>query len=344
MDTIKVVENLMLPYRWERRQSTPYSIQTPLLDHTIRRSDGISVSPRRLTINAIIVAIPAPILMMLSKDSFANVLIYILLLIAWIVLLVTMSSATILAATSTFAKRKTQHFQLLWMSPLSNRELGNSLCFDVLYRLRWMLLLTLVLAPTIITGMIEIGAWKIESCEWLDFANTCDPWYPRTFNYYSSTVYGILIWLVCFSLIFTATMTSIAFTFKWNIPLIAAALSTTIALIGLGFIIYLSITTITPHISTTYGWGSPLTVILLLVLFWQGWLLLLQKPSWKINIRFFVIVGWCICAAIAFSGLIFYPSEYRPNLIYLELIALLPQVILTIALFRFWKGARTLPD
>jgi RNA polymerase sigma factor (sigma-70 family) len=128
----------------------------------------------------------------------------------------------------------------MWLTPLSDHAIGNSLFFDTMYRMRYGLLLTIGMAPTLILGMIHSDAWAVKSCIWLYEVDRCHPFYGETISAYSSLVYGILMWLICVSLLLISTMAAIGLTFRWHNSVMAAAATFIVTIFWLGLILLFS--------------------------------------------------------------------------------------------------------
>jgi hypothetical protein len=335
----------MLPHRWAQTHNTPYSSRTPLLERSVRHADKIPPQQAYSFIGmSIMLSIVLPLFILLTKDATTDFGILFPLLIAWGVTLTTIFGSAILGATSTHHQRTSSHYQLIWLTPISNRALGNSLFFDIMYRMRFGLLLTLAMAPTLILGMIHIDAWAVKSCIWIYEIDQCHPLYGETISPYSSVVYGILMWMICVSLVFIATMAAIGLTCRWHNSAMAAAATVIVTICWLGLILLFSAFVVTPPLSNIDGWGAPVTIILLFVLCSIGWMFVRHQRISENSLKLVVVTLWAMFANIACFGFIFWPSDVQANLLYLYLMAIVPLLAYNGVVRQFWRGARSFID
>ena len=227
------------------------------------------------------------------------------------------------------------------LTSLSYKAVGIGLLFGALYRMRYCLLMTVAMAPTLILCMIYADGWAVKECVWIYRTGQCYEFYGESVNLYGSLVYSLLMWLTCMSVVASATMGAIGLTLRWHNSTMALAATLIMTLFGLGLILLLSIFVITPPLNKIDGWAAPLTIILLLVLCSYGWMALHQEQITQNSLKLTVVTLWSLFASIAILSFAFWASDIQANLLFLELTALLPLVIFYGAANQFWRGTRS---
>lgn len=332
----------MIPQRWSQSSNFPYSSKTPLLERSIRHAEKIS-RQRTLTVLGVIlvlsITLPGFILLDSTSDS-RGVLTYMPLFMAWTSVLITLIGTSITAATSTFNQRGNAHYHLIWLTPLSDKALGNGLLFGALYRMRFGVLLTLGMAPTLILGMIFSDGWAVKSCIWLPYVEACLVPPGESYIMYSSVVYALLMWMTAVSFIPTATMTAIGLTLRWNNLTMAVAASLIMTMFGLGLFFLLSIYVVTPPPNEVEGWSAPLTIVLGLVISSYGWMALHRERMTENSLKLLTVTLWALCATTGCLSFVVWSTDIQANLLFLEFTALFPVGAFYLATSQFWRRVR----
>jgi hypothetical protein len=333
---------MMLPRRWTKNTFVPYSTATPLPERFIRHALGPDTDQQWVTLTIVFNLTILPITIIALNDLMGLLGIFLPLLIAWSVIIMTIISTAVLGAVTTGEERRSPHFEMIYLTSVSDFALGHSFLFATLYRMRVWIVLSITMVPTIIIGMIAVGAWTIERCEPLLNLDQCDPFYGTELSPLSSLLLGMFICIGIAGLLPLAAVTGVGLALRGRHPVYAAATTMVGTVFALGLTILLSTAFLIPPPTQVSLWNGMLflEVLILAVIAMLIW----ASSKQQYQGQEFLFILLALLAMIFVVGLTQANARVRLSVISLAMIGVLPYGLLLIATHYFWRAARRTTD